>query len=180
MNTPASYPHLPHQHVHHHDPLAAAIALREDDRDDARRAETRARYRLELHTIGRVALSTLFLASALAKLIRFDDTRRAVEAFGLSAAELIVSLAIAVELVGGMLIALGYQTRRAALGLVAYLVLLTIVSSHDLSVELNRSVAIATLAVVGGLLLLAAQGAGPFSVDGYLGNREKAQSEGWD
>jgi putative oxidoreductase len=175
MSAPASYPHLSHQHVHHHDPLAAAMALRDDDRAEAQTAESRALQRSRLHAIGRVALSMLFLTSALAKLIHFDDTRRAIEDFGLSAPEIFVAIAIGIELVGGTMIALGYRTRRAAIGLSAYLAILTLLTSHDLSVELNRSVAIATLAIIGGLLLLAAQGGGTFSLDTYLGNRERAQ-----
>src|SRR5579871_1128077 len=101
MSAPASYPHLSHQHVHHHDPLAAAIALRDDDQAEARTAEARALHWSQLHAIGRLALSALFLTSALAKIVRFDDTRRAIEDFGLSASEVFVAIAIGVELVGG-------------------------------------------------------------------------------
>src|SRR5580692_6788091 len=145
MSTHAVYPRLAHQHVHHRDPQAAAMALQDDEKRQARAAARRSVHWAEVHAAGRGAIAVLFLASAIVKLIHFDDTRKAMDAFGFSGSDLILAFAIGVELVGGMCLALGYHTRRAALALAAYLAVLTTVVCHDLTAETTRAVVVATL-----------------------------------
>jgi putative oxidoreductase len=151
------------------------MALHDAEQTQARLTKKRGLRDADLQAAGRIALAVLFLASAGAKLSRFDETRRAMDDFGFSGSDILLTLAIGIELLGGTLLALGYQTRRTALGLVAYLAVLTTLMCHDWSVDMNRAVAIATLAIIGGLFLLAANGAGTLSLERYLANREAAR-----
>jgi putative oxidoreductase len=155
-------------HALHHDPQSAALAVAEDERQERLAAERVLRTAGRLQLLARLCLATLFLASAAAKLFDFDATRRAMDAFGLSGSGGLLSLAITAELVGGVLLALGLNVRRAALGLVGYLALASIMFHHDLSVDLNRAFALTNLAIAGGLLLLAAYGPGAFSLSAWL------------
>jgi putative oxidoreductase len=151
------------------------MAIRDEELTQTRIVEKRSLLEERLHAAGRLALSVLFLASAVAKWIRFDDTRRAMDAFGFSGSDILLVAAIGIELTGGLLLAIGYRTRRAAVALIAYLFVLTAILCHDLSVEVNRAVVVATLAIVGGLLLLAAHGAGVLSVEHYFRRVSKDQ-----
>lgn len=159
----------------HHDPEAAGTALHEVGQTRAHPTKRRRVHEAQLQVAGRLALAVLFLASAGATVSHLDQTRQAMDAFGFSGSDLVLTIAIGIELLGGTLLALGYQTRPAALGLVAYLTVLTAFICHDSSVGLTRAVALAMLAIIGGLLLLAAHGAGPLSLDKHLAKREAAR-----
>ena len=61
---------------------------------------------------GRVLLASLFVLEALSKLSTYEAAQSYLRAFGLSGQ--ILPLAIAIELGGGILIVMGWQTRIAA------------------------------------------------------------------
>src|SRR5207249_1575034 len=123
--------------------------------------------------LGRLLLAALFVLSAVAKIALFDETRRAIDALGISAAGALLPIAIAAELIGGVMVAIGFEVRRASLGLLAYLALATLFFYHDLSIGLHRAFALSNLAFAGGLLMLYAHGAGAFSVERYLARRRR-------
>jgi putative oxidoreductase len=77
----------------------------------------------------------------------------------------------AIELVGGVLVLVGWKTRFAALALLVF-TLGTIFISHNFwdmqgqARAMNQSQALKNLAIMGGLLMIAAVGPGRFSLDG--------------
>lgn len=74
--------------------------------------------------------------------------------------ELLVWLGFGIKLFAGLAVIIGYQTRIAALSLVVF-TLITAFMFH----ELMGNTFMKELSMIGGLLVLAATGAGKFSVD---------------
>jgi len=70
--------------------------------------------------VGRLFFSSMFLAFSYGKLTAFGGTSGYMGALGLPAPALFTLLAIIIEIGGGLLMLVGYQTRLVALGLALY------------------------------------------------------------
>ena len=70
--------------------------------------------------IGRVLLALVFLLSGIGKLRGFDGTMAYISSVGLPLAGVLAALALALEIVAGVALILGYRTRWAALALAAF------------------------------------------------------------
>jgi putative oxidoreductase len=173
---PVPVAHHPGHHAHHHDPESAAQAVAQDEADWRERRETLKARRTHFFAAGRILLSALFIASAVAKIVEFTAAQRAMGNFGLPESAYMLWLAIALELGGGTLLALGYKARRAAAALIAYLAAVTLFVHGDLRVGVNQAFALANLAFSGGLLMLVAHGAGTFSLDRVTERRAALRS----
>ncbi len=123
------------------------------------------------YTAGRLLLAALFLVMAGFKLTHFTDTVNAVATSGYGDASILVSLAFILELVGGVLLALGLRVRMSAVGLGIYLVMVTVLLNWDQSLAINRALALANCGCIAALLLLTAHGAGGFSLEHYFSRR---------
>ena len=155
----------------HHDRDTAARALAE-----AQRALEAGKHRAQFHQslaylAGRLLLSTLFFVSAVAKMVRFDQTVAALREAGMDDAGILLPFAIAVEVVGAAFLASGYKVRRIAVGLMVYLAGVTLLIAANLSESLNANSAIANVGFIGALLMIAAHGAGKYSLDEWLRRR---------
>jgi putative oxidoreductase len=159
-------------HALHHDPAAAAQALAEQEAQAQRETERRKSRDATFISVGRVLVSIIFIVNGLAKIATYETTLKEVRASGVSDAELLLPIAIAIELIGGAFLALGFKTRSAAIALMGYLALITVLLHSNLGVEAHRAMALANLAFIGGLVMLAAVGAGRVSVDRMLELRE--------
>lgn len=73
---------------------------------------------------------------------------------------------IAVELLGGLAILLGFQTRNAAYALAAFCIASAIVAHFDFADQNQMTQFLKNLGLAGGFLLLAATGPGTLSIDG--------------
>ena len=118
---------------------------------------------------GRVAMASVFLVSAIHKAVWYQ---KAVEEFKIDRIPLIgltLPVTIALHLLGSMCLILGYQTQIVALLLAVFTVVATL-KVHAFwrlpkAEQLGRSrVANANLAIVGGLLVLAARGPGAIAL----------------
>jgi putative oxidoreductase len=121
--------------------------------------------------VGRIALAVIFVMSGLQKFMDLGATAGAIASKGLPMPMVLAALAAATELGGGLLIVLGWQTRWAALALAVF----TLVAAyffHDFwhmegaAREDNMIHALKNLSIFGGFLMLAAVGAGRYSIDG--------------
>lgn len=164
-SVPLPQRHLRHIFPIHHDPQSAALAFAEAEEKERALEARLARRHHRLHFAGRALLAVLFLASGIAKLVQFDSTVKALDTFALGDSSLALIVAIAAELLGGSLLLLGYQTRWASIGLAAYVALATVFFDSNLADPLHRSFALSNLAIIGGLLLLVAHGAGAVSLE---------------
>ena len=118
---------------------------------------------------GRLLLAALFLHEAVAKLTGYAAALAYMQAFGVPGQ--LLPFAIAVELVGALLILFGYQTRAAALVLAAFCVATAILFHTRLSDRNQLLHFEKDLAIAGGLLVLFAHGAGAWALDAFRRKR---------
>jgi putative oxidoreductase len=122
-----------------------------------------------LPVTGRVLMSALFLASGLGKLAAPAATLATIRAAGLPLPEVSFAAAALVELLGGLLLIAGYRTRLVALALAGFAVA-TALTFHTALADPNQMFHfLKNVAVAGGLLQVAAFGAGPLSLDARQG-----------
>lgn len=112
---------------------------------------------------GRSLLGLLFVIEAFSKLAGYDGALRYMAAFGMPA--LLLPPAIALELGAGLLLIVGWHTRLAALALAAFCIVAALIFHTRLS-DTNEFIHfLKDFALAGAFLVLAARGAGPWSLD---------------
>ncbi|GIZ50294.1 DoxX family protein [Noviherbaspirillum aridicola] len=118
-----------------------------------------------LPLIGRILLAAIFIISGLGKIAAPAATAGYIAAMGLPLPALGVALAIAVEVGGGILLVLGFQTRLVALLLAAFSVVTGLVFHNAIGDQNQLIHLLKNFAMAGGLLQVAAFGAGLYSLD---------------
>jgi putative oxidoreductase len=119
-------------------------------------------------TGGRIALALIFILSGVGKLAALGATKAYIQSMGLPLSDLALPGAIAIELLGGLALALGLRTRLAALVLAGFSIL-TAIAFHAQFADQNQMIHfLKNVAIAGGLLQVAAFGATTFSLDGVL------------
>jgi len=114
---------------------------------------------------GRLLICALFLHEAYAKLTAYSAAATYSEAFGVPGA--LLPFALAVEILGGLSILLGYFTRVAALVLAGFCVATALLFHSKLGVRNELLHFEKDLAIAGGLLVLFAHGAGGWALDAF-------------
>ena len=120
--------------------------------------------------VGRVLLGVLFLPAGLMKLMGFAGTAGYIASAGLPLPEVGAAIAIVVEIGGGVALLAGFHARLAA-QLLAVFTLVATVCFHNFwampadQAFVQQLMFFKNIAVVGGLLMLAAHGAGAWSLD---------------
>ncbi|HUJ33509.1 MAG TPA: DoxX family protein [Candidatus Acidoferrum sp.] len=120
--------------------------------------------------IGRVLLSVIFIASGLSKVMAFSMMAGYVAAKGFPMPAVALGIAAAIEILGGLTILAGFQTKLASWILFVFLIPTTLAFHNFWAMQGmermdNQGHFMKNLAIMGGLLLLAANGAGGYSVD---------------
>lgn len=122
---------------------------------------------------GRVLLSAIFLVSGFTKLTDTAGVSAHMEAQGIPSAYALAIIAGLAEVLGGLAIMFGFLTRIGALGLIVYLIPTTLIF-HDFwtmeggEAQMQMGRFLSNLAIMGGLALLVANGAGRYSIDARL------------
>lgn len=125
-----------------------------------------------LSLLGRILIALLFVPAGIGKIAGFATTAGDIAARGFPFPTLSAFLAVVIELGFGLLLLVGYKTRWAALGM-AFFTLIVSAVFHNywaLPAELilqNEQAFYKNFAVLGGLLGVAAWGAGAWSIDGW-------------
>jgi len=115
--------------------------------------------------IGRILLAAIFILSGASKLADPAGTIGYIASAGLPFPQLAFAGAAAVEVLGGFALVLGYRTRYAALAL-AFFSLAAALAFHSALADQNQFIHFfKNIAMAGGLLQVAAFGAGRFSLD---------------
>lgn len=127
-----------------------------------------------LSLVGRLLLAVLFLPAGIGKIGGFAGTVGYIASKGLPAPTLGALIAIVVEVGGGLALVLGFGTRWAALILSVFTLAATVVFHNFWAVPPEQAMVqqlmfFKNIAVIGGLLTLAAWGAGAISVDAKRG-----------
>ena len=124
-----------------------------------------------LPLIGRLMIGLPFMMSGLSKLRAFAPTVQHIGAVGLPLPTLSYAAAVAIELGGGLLLVLGYQTRAAAAAQ-AIFALMTAIFFHAQFHDQNQMIHfLKNVMMAGGLLQIVYFGAGRWSLDNRLAPR---------
>jgi putative oxidoreductase len=126
--------------------------------------------------VGRLLIGLPFAMSGLGKLAAYGPTTAMIAAVGLPLPPLAYAVAVAVELGGGLLLVAGYQARAVA-AVLALFSLATAVSFHSNFADQNQMIHfLKNVMMAGGLLQIAAFGAGIISLDNRLGKGREVAS----
>lgn len=119
--------------------------------------------------VARVFLSILFILAGFSKLTAISGTAGYFAGLGLPVPTVTAVLVGLVEFVGGLAILVGFQTRIAAAIVALFTIGATLVAHMNFAEGMNALMAQKNLAIAGGLILLALQGAGSISFDAKRG-----------
>lgn len=120
------------------------------------------RFRAPLDLFGRVLLSVIFLVAGYSKIGGYAGTAGYMESMGVPGA--LLPLVIVTELGGGLALLLGLMVRPVAIALAGFCILSAILF-HGAQDQVNQIMLMKNFAIAGGLLVLAAHGAGAWSLD---------------
>ena len=116
--------------------------------------------------VGRILISALFFLNGIFKINNYDGTIDWMESFGMPGILLIP--AIILEILGPVLIIIGYKTKLAA-GLLSLFCISTAVIFHnDFTNQMQLTSFLKNIALAGGFLILFVNGAKGFSLDNKL------------
>ena len=124
--------------------------------------------------IGRLLLALLFLPAGLSKISGFTGTVGYIASKGMPMPTAAAVIAIVVEVVAPLALIAGFGTRWAALVLAGFTLVATFIFHNFWAmpaeqVMMQQLMFFKNIAVVGGLLMLAAHGAGAWSMDAKRG-----------
>lgn len=114
--------------------------------------------------LARVFLAQIFVLSGIFKITGYEGTQSYMETMGVPS--MLLPLVILIEISGGLAIAIGWQTRWAAIALASFTVLAGVIFHSNFSDHMQMIMFMKNIAITGGLLLLAVHGAGEYSWDG--------------
>jgi putative oxidoreductase len=120
--------------------------------------------------VGRILLAIVFIPAGLSKIGGFAGTAGYIASKGLPLPEVGAAIAVAVEIVAGIALLLGWKTRWAALALAVFTLVATIFFHAFWAVPPEQHMTqylmfMKNIGIVGGLLALYAFGPGRLSVD---------------
>ena len=123
--------------------------------------------------IGRVLIAAIFLVSGIAKLTDTAGTAGYMTAVGIPNAETFAIIAGIAEIAGGVALALGFLGRLGAIGLFVFMIPTTLIFHGFWNFEGAEQKTqmvnfMKNLAIMGGLLMIFADGPGRLSIDERL------------
>lgn len=113
--------------------------------------------------LGRLLLAILFILGGVGKFGDLAGTGAYMQSAGVPSA--LALPAAAFELLAGLAIAIGWQTRIVALLLAGFCVLTGLLFHHNFADQIQMIMFLKNLAMAGGFLTLYANGAGAMSLD---------------
>jgi putative oxidoreductase len=116
-----------------------------------------------VHLLGRILLALIFIVSGVGKISDVAGTAGYIESAGLPG--ILVWPTIALEVLGGIAIVIGFQTRIAAFALALFTLVAAVLFHTNFADPMQSIMFMKNLSMAGGLLLLAASGATALSVD---------------
>jgi putative oxidoreductase len=120
--------------------------------------------------VARILLAAIFISAGFSKVMGFDGVTVYIASKGLPMPMILAGLTIALEILGGLAIVIGYKARIAGL-LLGLFTLLAALIFHNFwafppeQVYLQNIMFMKNLSMAGGLFLLTVFGAGGYSID---------------
>jgi len=120
--------------------------------------------------VGRILLGALFIISGFGKITGYEGTAGYMASKGMPFVNLLLPAAIAIELGGGLLLALGYKARWAALAIFLFLIPTTLIFHAFWGIDPKEAAMqqinfLKNVSIAGGMLMVFAHGPGAYSVD---------------
>ena len=113
--------------------------------------------------IARVFLGHIFLLAGVSKISAYEGTQGYMEAMGLPGA--LLPLVILLEVGGGLAIIVGWKSKWVSIALAAFTVIAAAIFHNNFADQMQMILFMKNIAITGGLMLLAAHGAGAYSLD---------------
>lgn len=113
--------------------------------------------------LGRGLLVLLFLVSGLGKIAAWSATAGYMASVGLPGA--LLPLVVLAEVGGALAIITGWKTRIVATLLAGFTLMTAVVFHHDFGDQMQMTMFLKNVSIAGAFLILAANGAGRFSLD---------------
>ncbi|WP_295808519.1 DoxX family protein [uncultured Nitratireductor sp.] len=115
--------------------------------------------------IGRILISVIFIVSGYGKITGIGGTAGYFGNIGLPLPVVTAWVVALLELLGGIAILVGFQTRIAALLLALFCVASGVIAHFDFADQMQSIMFMKNLSMAGGLLVLAAFGPGALSLE---------------
>ncbi|PBC07146.1 DoxX family protein [Mesorhizobium sp. WSM3859] len=119
--------------------------------------------------LGRILLAVIFLLSGFGKLTAISGTAAYFGALGLPVPTVTAVLVGLIELLGGLAVLIGFQTRIVAWVLAIFTIATGLVAHTGWADQMQMIQFLKNLAITGGFVLLASSGAGAYSIDAKRG-----------
>jgi len=120
-----------------------------------------------IELVGRLFLGHIFLLAGLNKLgDGYAGTAGYMDSVGVPGG--LLPLVIALEIVGGLMIISGFKVKWAAYALAGFSIAAAIIFHSNLAEQMQMILFMKNFSIAGGLLLVAAHGAGALSIDNKM------------
>ena len=113
--------------------------------------------------VGRIFLALMFVTSGFSKISGYAGTQGYMEAMGVPGA--LLPLVIALELLGGLAVMLGWHTRIAAFLLAGFSLLSALLFHDNFGDQMQMIMFMKNISIAGGFLMIVAMGGGAFALD---------------
>jgi putative oxidoreductase len=126
--------------------------------------------------LGRIALAALFIPGGFSKLTNLAGFTAMLQKQGVPYADVLGPLGAGVEFLAGIAVLIGFQTRLAAMLLILFTIIATMIAHRFWEFEgaarqMQQGQFFKNLAILGGFLALWVSGGGRYSIDGLWRSR---------
>jgi putative oxidoreductase len=134
---------------------------------------------LSIPFVGRLLMTYIFGTSGLAKIVAWDGNVAYMTTRHLPFIPELLAIAMVIEVGGSICLITGYQARTAAMIMFLYMAVLTVLFHNYWAATGNMAGALEThfrknLAIMGGLLMVAAFGPGQWAIKGFRRREENS------
>jgi len=116
--------------------------------------------------VGRVLIAIIFFMSGINKFFSYTGTQGYMEAMGVPGE--LLPLVIIVQVLAGLAVIIGWQTRLAALALAGFCIVSAVIFHTNFADQIQFIMFLKNLAIAGGLLFLVSNGPGAYALDNRL------------
>ena len=115
--------------------------------------------------VARLLLALLFILAGVGKLSGAEGTIAYISSVGLPMPELVYWGTVALEIIGGLLLAVGFKARYAAAALGLFSIAAAVLFHTNFAEQIEMTMFLKNLAIGGGMFAIAAFGPGRYSLD---------------
>ena len=113
----------------------------------------------------RICLCLIFLKAGISHILGFNDTAQMMGQQGLPIPSILLMATIALQILGGLSLLLGYQVRFGSILLIIFLIPASLVFHNPIADPSEINSFLKNIGLIGGLLMVISAGAGAISLD---------------